>query len=649
MENIFCNHVLYIEDNPVQRILFKNAVEKYGYEVDTADNGTEGLELQSSRPYSLIAIDYQLPDINGLELAKKLRDNDTHIPILMITGEGGEQIAADAFEAGISQYVVKGDPNIFLELIPNKIKTLIEKSTHRQQQISLEQKISKSEEKYRAIFDNSRFCIHEINMEGKLVSMNTAGLQMINAASEAEILETDYLSLLAAEDRERVSQLMQNAFTGEGSNFDFSAENDGETHHFSSSFSPIKDDVGTVVKLMGITQDITQRKLLEKQVRRSQKMKAVGQLTGGVAHDFNNILGIILGNLEIIEKFLPHDYNLLDRVQAARKGVERGADITRKLLGFSNTNARTVSLTQVNKFIANLESLIAKSLTVSIDVKTCLDKDIWNVEIDSGDLEDCILNLALNARDAMPNGGTLVIRTANTTVDSKFALLNPEMPVGEYVKISVHDTGSGMSDEIKDKIFEPFFTTKAPGKGTGLGLSMVYGFVERSGGYLKLESKLGKGTTFRIYLPRSNKGEVHLNVSQHDHDTLPRGNEKILIVDDEKDMRDTVEFSLCELGYKTVTAKDGISAMEILDKEDDIDFMFSDVVMPNNVDGYQLAQMAHIAHPKLKILLTSGFTSKQAEIEIGDNNFLKMLNREKLDKPYKFHELAHLLHNMLNA
>ncbi|MEH6403925.1 MAG: ATP-binding protein [Sneathiella sp.] len=386
--------------------------------------------------------------------------------------------------------------------------------------------------------------------------------------------------------------------------------------------------------------DITERKFLEEQVRRSQKMEAVGQLTGGIAHDFNNILGIILGNLEIITKLPPSDSRIYDRAQQAKQSVERGADITRKLLSFSRKELHHVQATAVNVLIETLLSLIAKSLTVSIEIKTHLADTLWTVDMDPGDFEDAILNLALNARDAMPDGGTLSIATENKVLNEEFVKQNSNATNTDYVRVSIEDTGAGMTDETKDRIFEPFFTTKDKGKGTGLGLSMVYGFVERSGGFLKIESKVGAGTTFNLYFPRSANQETNLIETTNAQDELPQGTEKILIVDDEKGLRDVAAFVLEELGYKTLVAGDGTAALKILEQERDIDLLFTDVVMPNLIDGYELAQRAHKLVPDLNILLTSGYTSKRPTIENSADEFLIGLTKRLLNKPYSTSEMA---------
>ncbi|MBL4739915.1 MAG: PAS domain S-box protein [Sneathiella sp.] len=415
---------------------------------------------------------------------------------------------------------------------------------------------------------------------------------------------------------------------------------DGNSRHISLSGSPRFDDKGTFVGYLGAGRDVTYNRHLEEQVRRAQKMKAVGQLTGGIAHDFNNILGIVQGNLELLEDIVFDNESALERVKKAQNGVMRGTDITRKLLGFSSKQAGEVRVTPINTFIKNIEELIARSLTASINVETHIDEDLWSAAVDPGDLEDALLNLSLNARDAMPDGGTLSIETANKVFDEGNIRLHPEIHAGEYVMISVSDTGVGMTADIKDKVLEPFFTTKEQGKGTGLGLSMVYGFVQRSNGHLNIYSELGKGTTVHLFLPRSENSDADTSINDSKIADLPKGNETILIVDDEEGLRDVTASYLKMLGYSTIVAENADQAIVILGNNRDIDLLFSDVVMPGGVDGYQLASMAHENWPALKILLTSGFTKKVEALSQSDDKYLIELNEQLLGKPYNISKLA---------
>jgi CheY-like chemotaxis protein len=364
-------------------------------------------------------------------------------------------------------------------------------------------------------------------------------------------------------------------------------------------------------------------------------MEEVGQLTGGIAHDFNNLLGIMLGNLDFLQRLVADDEKASKRVQTTTKAALRATDLTKQLLGFSRRESKNITATDLNQVIRGMKNLIARSVTPEVEVEVQLAEGLWLTEIDRGDLQDALLNLVLNARDAMPNGGKLTIETANRVLDAIYEEQNPIADQGDYVQLAVSDNGSGIPAEALEHIFEPFFTTKPEGKGTGLGMSMVYGFTQRSKGYIKAYSEPGIGTTVRLYLPRSGD-QVQESTRPTDKKTgLPRGNEVILIVDDEADLLELAKDHLETLGYHTIVAENGKQALQKLAEAEHIDLLFSDVVMPGGINGYELAEQATTKRPELKVLLTSGFT-KKAIAKNGQAQFSATL----LNKPYSKAELA---------
>ncbi|MCK4864552.1 MAG: PAS domain S-box protein [Gammaproteobacteria bacterium] len=411
------------------------------------------------------------------------------------------------------------------------------------------------------------------------------------------------------------------------------------------SASAILNDNGSVSHYIYVAEDVTEFRKNEMLLRNSQKMDAVGQLTGGIAHDFNNLLGIIMGNLELLKMDLGGQPVALERIEQALAGTERGAKLTRKLLNFSRQDNQGQELTYINSFIENIHELIAKSVTAVIQVEVHLAENLWPVNIDPGDLEDAILNLSLNARDAMPEGGTLIIETANKHLDTAFVQQEHIASEGDYVMISVSDTGTGISEENRKKIFDPFFTTKEFGKGSGLGLSMVYGFVQRSGGAIRLYSEEGVGSSFHIYLRRAIEG--HDAQQGEEKIELPGGEETILIVDDERSLAETAKMYLQRLGYKTLLAYSGKEAIDILSTTQDIDLVFSDVVM-SGIDGFELSFEVVKKWPGLKILLTSGFSSKHAEYSNGHQQIYLTLIKGLLEKPYSIKELAFAIRRTLD-
>ncbi|OUR76638.1 hypothetical protein A9Q83_13785 [Alphaproteobacteria bacterium 46_93_T64] len=395
--------------------------------------------------------------------------------------------------------------------------------------------------------------------------------------------------------------------------------------------------------------DITDRKKIDRNLRRSQKLDAVGQLTGGIAHDFNNLLGIILGNLELLAERVPEDERIQSLLNSAIHGAERGANITRKLLGFSSEHASGSETTNVNKLIESIKELIAKSITATTTVETHLAGDAWLVNVDQSDLEDAVINLSMNAHDAMPEGGVLSIETHNTVLDEDFAKLNSDISPGEYLAVKVTDNGIGLPDEIRDRIFEPFFTTKDRGKGTGLGLSMVFGFIKRANGHIEIESTDGSGTSVTLFLPKCTTQLVEPLTKEVIRPPLPKGSEIILIVDDEPHLVEIAKTKLENLGYKTFCATNGEDAIKLLHEHSEINMLFSDIVMPGAINGYQLAAVARSDRPDLKILLTSGYSRAEELLTPEIDEIIGEISKLSLAKPYTYQKLASAIRYTLDA
>jgi len=388
--------------------------------------------------------------------------------------------------------------------------------------------------------------------------------------------------------------------------------------------------------------DITEKKQAEESLRRAQKMEAVGQLTGGIAHDFNNIMGIILGNVNLLKRQTKteEDRSLLDIIESS---AQRAVDLTKQLLSFSRKKTTEARITNINNVIKEMTSLITGSLTPEIEIQFFLSEQDQLALIDPGDLGDAILNLVINARDAMPQGGQLIIETSHCKLDELYCEQGLGLKPGEYIQLVISDTGTGISAEQKERIFEPFFTTKHQGKGSGLGLAMTFGFAKRSGGTIKVYSELGLGTTFRLYLPFA-EGEEEASSPTLDHTILPRGSENVLIVEDEPELLKLAKHYLGDLGYKVSYAENGVKALELLKKQPEIDLLFSDVVMPGGLNGYQLAEMALALKPTIKILLTSGYTGRAIR-----NTEQATFETKLISKPYTIEELSTQIRALLRS
>jgi PAS domain S-box-containing protein len=389
--------------------------------------------------------------------------------------------------------------------------------------------------------------------------------------------------------------------------------------------------------------DIRDRVAMEEQLRQAQRLEAVGQLTGGVAHDFNNLLTVILGSAETMIAELPADHQLRIVAEMTRTAAERGADLTNGLLAFARRQALAPKVTDVNRLVANMDGLLRRTFDDDIEIELVRGGGLWSALVDPAQLEASLLNLALNARDAMPNGGRLTIETANVHLDDRYAAMHDEVEAGQYVLVAVADTGAGMAPDVVDRAFEPFFTTKEVGKGSGLGLSMVYGFTKQSGGHVKVYSELGFGTVVKLYLPRAREREQP-EVERHGDTELDRGAERILLVEDDDLVREHVERQLQSMGYRVTAVRDGASALDVMRHDPNFDLLFTDVVMPGGMNGRQLAEAVHEIRPDLPVLFTSGYTENA------------IVHHGRLDpgvhliqKPYRRQELAAKLRRLLHT
>jgi PAS domain S-box-containing protein len=418
---------------------------------------------------------------------------------------------------------------------------------------------------------------------------------------------------------------------------------DGSLVDVRVSCSPVYDKQHHVSGQVTVLEDLRERKRIEDQLRQAQKMEAIGNLTGGIAHDFNNLLTIIIGNIDIAAAMVKDNSKAAVLIEDALTACLRGADLTRQLLAFGRRQTLEPESVDVNRLVRGMVKLLTRTLGENIQIKLIEEKTPWPVLIDAAQLDSAIVNLAVNARDAMPNGGRLIIETANVMTDETFAEQHPGFAVGDYVVISVTDTGTGMPPDVVSRIFEPFFTTKEVGKGTGLGLAMVYGFVNQSGGQVTVYSEVGAGTAFRLYLPRAAQAAEGADKTatapqERRHST---GTESILVVEDNDGVRHLVERQLDQLGYRVQSVSDAAEAVALIETVDGIDVVFSDVVMPGEMNGIDLADEIARRWPKIKVLLTSGFP----EAAIGQS--ATRPTARILSKPYRTEELGRAIFELL--
>ncbi len=470
------------------------------------------------------------------------------------------------------------------------------------------------------------YAIFMLDPEGHVASWNQ-GAERLKGYRSEEIIGRHFSCFYRVEDagsgeldRELQTAISEDSFSGEG----WRVRKDGSEFWASVLITAIRDDRGNLRGFAKLTRDITERRQAEAALareteereraegilRQAQKMDVLGRLTGGIAHDFNNMLGVIVGNLEILQQRLQSDDpKIRDPIASALQGAERSAVLTHRLLAFSRQQPLEPRPIDANKLVSGMSSLLNRTLGESIAIETVLAAGLWTVSADVNQLENALLNLAVNARDAMPSGGKLTIETANTYLDEAYANRHVEVTPGQYVMLAVTDTGIGMSKETADRAFEPFFTTKEAGQGTGLGLSQVYGFVKQSAGHIKIYSEPGEGTTVKLYLPRmtgdgADTGEV---VGAQALPGQPRS-ETILVVEDNELLLSSVAAMLRDQGYRVLTAPNGAAALQVLGSEPEVDLLFTDVGLPGGLDGRQLGDQVKRLRPDLKIVFTTGYT-----------------------------------------
>lgn len=506
--------------------------------------------------------------------------------------------------------------------------------------------VLQSERRYRQLIEAViDYAIFQLDPKGYIATWNP-GAEHIKGYLPEEIIGKHFSVFYTDEDRK--ARVPQRALAEAAEKGRFEAEGwrvrkDGSTFWASVVIDRIEDDSGGLVGFAKVTRDISERKQAQDQLREvqaqlvaSQKLEAVGQLSGGIAHDFNNLLMIVIGNLETAERHsrqLAGNSNLVRALSHAKRGAQRAGALTSRLLAFSRRQALDPRPINLNNFLNGLQEFLQRTLGERIDVQTVGSAGLWSVEVDANHLESSIVNLAINARDAMPDGGKLTLEAVNVSSDEEYFRLNPELPPGQYVVLSVTDTGSGMTPETLGRAFEPFYTTKEPGQGTGLGLSQVYGFVKQSGGHVKIYSELGYGTAIKIYLPRFHgdaTAEAEPDMAMAEGDAT----ETILVVEDDADLRTYIIDVLRDLSYRVLSASSAQAALTMLLQErPKIDLLLTDVVMPG-INGRELGRRAAQMRPGVRILYMTGYSRNaivhQGRLDEGVDLLEKPVSQAKL-------------------
>jgi signal transduction histidine kinase/CheY-like chemotaxis protein len=479
-----------------------------------------------------------------------------------------------------------------------------------------------------------------------------------------------FVELIDISDREKFSEALELAKLGRHiKNLEISVKPlSGEQTWFEVSMEPELDANGNVENIFGCCQSVTERKALERKFQQAQKMEAVGQLTGGIAHDFNNLLMVVMGNLQLVEGLVKHDERATKRIRAATEAAEKGSDLTKRMLAFSRQQTLQNKELTVNDLIFSMEDMLSQAVTASVSLKIIPGTDVWPIKADKTMLETAILNLAINARDAMaPKGGDLIVETRNRTLSTEYCADHEDITPGDYVEISVTDTGMGIAPENIEKVFQPFFTTKGPEKGSGLGLSMIYGFVKQSGGHVKIYSEVGHGTSVKLYIPRMKEklqglpqtllpADLQAHI-QHELGTPaalvainygtvlePKSRPIILVVEDNDSVRDVAAAMIEEMGFEVLTAINGPEGLKTIEARRDINLVLSDVIMAGGMNGPELAAKALKLRPKLKLLFMSGYAPGSVRLMQDLPDSIELVN-----KPFTRNDLTEKVMRALAA
>ncbi len=649
--------VLIVDDDERNAFAARQALEDLGVDLIVARSGPDALRMILNDDFAVILLDLHMPGMDGYETAALIRSRRrTHrTPIVFLTAIFRDEAHVfQAYEAGAVDVVFKPvDPFILrakvavLVDIYQKTEEAHQLAAHRQwlleenariqaEKAQAEMALRRTEAHQRAILQSLPIVFHARAAEPPFAPIFVSdSVEAITGFSpDAFLAEAEFgASRIHPDDVAHVVEAVS-AATRTGSyacEFRWRCAN-GEYRYLSDQGVLAPADENGERQIFGVILDSTERHHLEDQLAQARKMEAVGQLTGGVAHDFNNLLTIVLGNVDIMGRRAEDDAKRTSRIDAIRQAAERGRDLTHKLLAFSRNQKLSPRVVDVGELVGNFAPLIRQALGEAVSLTLDLSPEPLCARVDVTQLETALLNLSVNARDAMPGGGTLTLSTYAAPLTAG------DPAARDGVVIAVSDTGTGMSPEVRDRIFEPFFTTKGIGLGSGLGLSQIYGFMEQSNGEVRLETALGKGSRFELLLPLS-RDETERPQPSAEPDTARGGDECILVVEDDLSVLTLTVDLLKGLGYQVITAQNGADALAILRGGAAVDLMFSDVLMPGGMSGFELARAVEAERPDVRLLLTSGFIGDRRQLEDGAYPIL--------DKPYSVPALAARLRALL--
>jgi hypothetical protein len=638
-------NVLFVEDSEIDTELICAELKRGGFGVDfnRVDTADAFLSALHARPWDLIISDFSMPNFDGLKAFDLFSKEKLDIPFIFVSGAMGEERAVQAMKAGARDYILKGHLGRLNAAVQRELDEAASRRKRREVEAARQreqgrlavalQATGAGVFEYRIPADDHGYCNARF--------AEIFGLRCDDLPPFAELPEW-FFDRIHPDDRQMAEEGQQNFVSGKSLKFVLECR----VRHKDGSWRQVtcmadaasRDENGAVRDLVGVMLDRTGEKQMEEQFRQAQKMEAIGQLAGGVAHDFNNLLTVISSFGEFVLERLEPDSEVHGDMQEVLKAAGRAETLTAQLLAYSRRRPVVPTVLNVNQLVGNVDKMLRRLLGQSIEFRTDLAADLWNVRIDAGGLEQVLVNLAVNARDAMPDGGRLTIETANAKIGGEYrSLKGQDVPSGLYVTISITDSGVGMDEATQSRLFEPFFTTKDPGKGTGLGLATCYGIVKQAGGFIWVYSEPGDGTTFKVLFPSVSEEPEIDNESTHSEKL--RGAETILVVEDDESVRRLVVRLLEMLGYQVLEAGDAAEALRIAGEHDaPIHAVLTDVVMPDKQGPALVMELADL-HPDIRPIYMSGYT--RGAVEMDETIVL-------VQKPFSRQDLARTVRNVLD-
>ncbi len=637
--------VLLVDDDEDDYIITRDLILRVAgrYRLDWVNSFQAALDAIQRREHDIYLFDYRLGERTGLDLLRESQQVNARAPMILLTGQGDHEVDMEAMKAGAADYLIKGQLNA--DILDRAIRYAI-KGKH------AEENLRRDRDLISRIMETSPVGIVVADQTGKITFANHRAEEVLSLAKDAVTRGTCSVLDWRTTDPEghplpaQTQPLKKVLESGQPVQDVHHAIDGADAHRtlLSTNATPLFDATGKIDGMVITVEDITERLMLEAQLRQSQKMESVGQLAAGVAHDINNILTVIQGHAGLLLNAVPPGTDSTRSVKQISAAADRAASFIRQLLTFSRKQIFRSKILDLNAVLQNLKSMLSRLIGEDITLEIHCQSDLPCIQADAGMVEQIVMNLAVNSRDAMPKGGKFVITTSVVETDAAYLKQHPEAIAGWFVCLIVTDTGCGMEPKVLQRIFEPFFTTKEVGKGTGLGLATVYGVVKQHHGWIEVQSEVGVGTAFKVFLPVAGKAGAAPAAPSAKSETVRGGKETLLLVEDEIGLLELVREILQQYEYRVLIASSGVEALRVWDEcNGQVDLLLTDMIMPGGMTGSDLAAELKKRKPGLKVIYASGYSSALTgkEFSTGENIFLA--------KPYQPNQVAQLIRNTIDG